>query len=318
MRFLITGGAGFIGSHFVRYWLHKYPDSDITVLDKLTYAGRKENLVDLPSEIRFVKGDIGEKKVVDEVLADSELIFNFAAESHVDRSITDTEPPVATNIWGTYVLLEAARHHNVKRFVQISTDEVYGSRHTGSFSEADPLCPSSPYSATKASADLLALSYFRTYGFPVIVTRSSNNFGPYQYPEKLIPLFIVNALQNIPLPLYGNGKNVRDWIYVTDNCAAIDLVAHKGVPGEIYNVAAKNEKQNLDIATSILKFLDLPPNFLRFVTDRPGHDWRYSLDTTKIEQLKWSPVQNFDHALKQTVDWYRDNEWWWHPLLKKH
>ena len=314
MRVLVTGGAGFIGSHFVRHWLRKYPDSDITVLDKLTYAGRKENLKDLAGEIRFVNGDICEKGDVEEVLSGSEIIFNFAAESHVDRSITDAEPCVTTNVWGTYVLLELARRHGVERFVQVSTDEVYGSRPSGSFNEADSLSPSSPYAATKASADLLALSYFRTHGLPVVVTRSSNNFGPYQYPEKLIPLFILNALENVPVPVYGDGKNVRDWIYVTDNCAAIDLIARHGVPGEAYNVAAKNEKQNLDIASSILKLLEASPDLLEFVPDRPGHDWRYSLDTTKIEQLGWRPVQDFEDCLRQTVSWYRDNEWWWRPL----
>lgn len=314
MGILITGGAGFIGSHFVRYWLHRYPGSDVIVLDKLTYAGRRENLRDVLGHIQFIHGDICLQKDVDRAMHGCHLVFNFAAESHVDRSINEAGQFIHTNVWGTYVLLEAARRHRIERFIQISTDEVYGSCSKGSFREQDPLAPSSPYAASKAGADLLALSHFKTYGLRVLVTRSSNNFGPYQYPEKLIPLFILNALKGKLLPLYGDGQNVRDWIYVQDNCAAIDLVAQKGSPGEIYNIAAKNERENLEIAHLILKFLNRPKELIQFVQDRPGHDRRYSLDTTRIEQLGWDSSNRFEDALRETVRWYQENEWWWKSL----
>ena len=314
VRTLITGGAGFIGSHFVRYWLNKYPDSDVTVLDKLTYAGRLENLHDVLDHIQFIHGDICLKKDVDRAMRGCGLVFNFGAESHVDRSIAEAGAFIRTNVLGTYVLLEAARRHGVERFIQISTDEVYGSCWEGSFTERDPLTPSSPYSASKAGADLLALSYFKTHGLPVLITRSSNNYGPYQYPEKLIPLCILNALEGKPLPVFGDGRNVRDWIYVQDNCVAIDLVAQKGTPGAIYNIATKNERQNLEIVHLILKLLNRPKELIQFVQDRLGHDKRYSLDTTSTKQLGWHPSTRFEDALDETVRWYLENEWWWKPL----
>ncbi len=314
MRVLITGGAGFIGSHFLRYWLHTYPESDVVVLDKLTYAGRRENVWDVLERVRFVQGDIGQQEDVERAMVDCDVVFNFAAESHVDRSIAEAGAFVHTNVWGTYVLLEAARRHKVERFIHISTDEVYGSRLHGAFTERDALNPSSPYAASKAAADSLALSYFKTYGLPVLISRSSNNFGPYQYPEKLIPLFILNGIEGKTLPVYGDGRNVRDWIYVGDNCAAIDLAARKGAPGEIYNIAAGNEKENLEVTHVILKVLNRSHACLQFVQDRPGHDRRYALDTTKIAQLGWQATCQFEDALRDTIRWYQDNEWWWKPL----
>lgn len=314
MKILVTGGAGFIGSNFVRYWLNKYPDSDVVVLDKLTYAGRRENLHDVLGHIQFIQGDICLQEDVDRAMQGCRMVFNFAAESHVDRSITGAGAFVHTNVWGTHVILEAARRHKVERFIQISTDEVYGSRLQGSFTEKDALNPSSPYAASKAGADVLALAYFKTYNLPVVIPRSSNNFGPYQYPEKLIPLFILNALGSKPLPVYGDGQNVRDWIYVQDNCEAINLVAQKGASGGIYNIAARNEKENLEVIHAILECLARPEELIQFVQDRPGHDRRYSLDTTRIEQLGWRSSTRFEDALKETIRWYQGNEWWWQPL----
>jgi len=314
MIILITGGAGFIGSHFVRHTLEKHPEHDIVVLDKLTYAGRKENLHDVLDSVRFIHGDICLPDDVDKAMDGCDMVFNFAAESHVDRSITGAGAFVNTNVWGSYILLEAARRHRIARFIQVSTDEVYGSCLNGSFTEGDIANPSSPYAATKASADLLALSYERTYGLPVLITRSSNNFGPYQYPEKVIPLFITNALEGKPLPVYGDGRNVRDWIYVQDNCAAIDFVSQNGTPGEIYNIAAKNERENLEIVDQILQLLKKPRELVRFVQDRPAHDRRYSLDVTKITALGWAPTTPFQDALTDTIEWYQNNEWWWKPL----
>jgi dTDP-glucose 4,6-dehydratase len=314
MIILITGGAGFIGSHFVRHTLEKHPEHDIVVLDKLTYAGRKENLHDVLDSVRFIHGDICLPDDVDKAMDGCDMVFNFAAESHVDRSITGAGAFVNTNVWGSYILLEAARRHRIARFIQVSTDEVYGSCLNGSFTEGDIANPSSPYAASKASADLLALSYEKTYGLPVLITRSSNNFGPYQYPEKVIPLFITNALEGKPLPVYGDGRNVRDWIYVQDNCAAIDFVSQNGTPGEIYNIAAKNERENLEIVDQILQLLRKPRELVRFVQDRPAHDRRYSLDVTKITALGWAPTAPFQDALTDTIEWYQNNEWWWKPL----
>ena len=314
MIILITGGAGFIGSHFVRYTLKKHPEHDIVVLDKLTYAGRKENLQDVLDSVRFIHGDICLPDDVDKAMDGCDMVFNFAAESHVDRSITGAGAFVNTNVWGSYILLEAARRHRIARFIQVSTDEVYGSCLNGSFTEGDIANPSSPYAASKASAELLALSYERTYGLPVVITRSSNNFGPYQYPEKVIPLFITNAIEGKPLPVYGDGRNVRDWIYVQDNCAAIDFVSQNGTPGEIYNIATKNEKENLQVVDQILQLLKKPRDLIRFVQDRPAHDRRYSLDVTKMTALGWVSTIPFQGALSDTVQWYQNNEWWWKPL----
>lgn len=313
-KILITGGAGFIGCNFVRHMLKEHPGIEITVLDKLTYAGRLENLEEVKDRIRFVKGDICDKNVVHDVLPGCESVVNFAAESHVDRSITSPEDFVRTDVLGVFTLLEEARRSDVKRFVQISTDEVYGSTVSGSFSEANILDPSSPYSASKAGGELLARSYVRTYGLNVIVTRSSNNYGPFQYPEKLIPVLVIKAMRNQELPIYGKGTNVRDWLHVEDNCRAIDLVLSKGKPGDIINIGSGNEVPNIEVARTILKHLRKPESLIRFVTDRPGHDFRYSLTWDKIKELGWKPSVRFDDGLKATVDWYVNNEPWWTGL----
>lgn len=316
MKLLITGGAGFIGSNFIQHMLRKYPDYEIVNLDKLTYAGNLENLRDVENDprYRFVKGDICDPQIVNELVPQCDVVVNFAAESHVDRSILDPRSFVITDVVGTQTLLEAAREHKTSLFVQIGTDESYGSIDQGSFKEEDPLRPNSPYSASKAGADLLVRAYHVTYGVPTLITRSSNNFGPYQYPEKLISLFITNALEDKKLPLYGDGQNIRDWIYVRDNCEAIDIIIHKGKPGEIYNVGAGNEIPNIEIAHRILNILGKPEDLTEYVEDRPGHDRRYSLDFTKTKTLGWEPRYKFDEALEETVAWYRENEWWWRPL----
>lgn len=313
---LITGGAGFIGSNFVHYILEKYPDYRVKVLDKLTYAGNLDNLRDVMDDKRFtfIKGDICDKELVKKVAKDVDYIVNFAAETHVDRSILDSEVFIRTDILGTYTLLEVVRELNIERFVQISTDEVYGSITEGSFKEDAPLNPSSPYAASKAGADLLVNAYWVTYKLPVLITRSSNNYGPYQYPEKLIPLFITNALEDKPLPLYGDGMNVRDWLYVKDNCEAIDLVLHKGEPGEIYNIGGDNERTNIEITKRILAILGKPKSLIRYVADRKGHDRRYSIDSTRIHNLGWRPRTDFDKGLEETVRWYVDNRWWWERI----
>jgi dTDP-glucose 4,6-dehydratase len=315
MRLMITGGAGFIGCNYVRYVLENHPHYQVLVLDKLTYAGRRENLQDVMDKIDFIQGDICIPEVVDLAMQSCDAVVNFAAETHVDKSIADPGAFIRTNISGTYTLLEAARNSNLKKFVQIGTDEVYGSIEFGSFSESDPLEPSSPYSASKAGADLLARAYFITYGLPISITRSSNNFGPYQFPEKLIPFFVLRALQGERLPVYGSGRNVRDWLYVRDNCAAIDLVLHNGRPGEIYNIGGGNELSNLEITGKLLANLRKPASLIEHVADRLGHDFRYSIDSAKIHNLGWMPQLNFEAALKETIDWYRMNEWWWRDLL---
>lgn len=316
MRLLITGGAGFIGSNFIRYLLGKHPDYQVVNLDKLTYAGNRDNLRDLKGNPRytFVKGDICNPKVVDRLASQVEVIVNFAAESHVDRSILEAGQFIQTDVYGTYVLLEAARKYHHRRFVQISTDEVYGSIQDGAFSESDPLNPSSPYAASKAGGDLMALAYGTTHRLPVLITRSSNNFGPYQYPEKVIPLFITNALEDRPLPLYGDGKNIRDWIYVLDNCQAVDLVLHKGKEGEIYNIGGGNERTNLEITEQILKTLGKPLSLVQFVKDRPGHDRRYALNCQKLRSLGFKHKKAFDEALAQTIHWYQENQRWWKKI----
>ena len=309
MRILITGGVGFIGCNFVRYMLEKYPDDEIVVLDKLTYSGRLENLQEVMNKITFIKGDICNKEYVKKV-GGCNVIFNFAAETHVDRSILDAGVFVKTDVLGTYTLLEYARKHDIEKYIQISTDDVYGSIERGSFSEEDVLDPSSPYSASKAGADLLVKAYHKTYGLPVLITRSSNNFGPFQYPEKLIPVLILKAMHDEPLPIYGDGRNVRDWVYVLDNCSGIDMVFQKGKIGEIYNIASGNEKQNIEIATLILRELGKPKSLINFVEDRQGHDKRYSLNIEKIRELGWNSRYRFEDALRETIRWYKENEWY--------
>jgi dTDP-glucose 4,6-dehydratase len=313
---LITGGAGFIGSNFVKYMLEKHTDYSIVVLDKLTYAGNPENLAPCHAHPRFsfIKGDICDVETVDRAAKGVHCIVNFAAETHVDRSITKPDDFIRTDILGTHVLLEAARKYAIERYVQISTDEVYGSIEQGSFTEDSPLRPSSPYAASKAGGDLLVHSYWVTHKLPVLITRSSNNYGPNQYPEKVIPLFITNALEDKPLPLYGDGRNVRDWLYVRDNCAAIDLILHHGQPGEIYNVGAGEERMNIELTRAILRILGKPESLITFVTDRKGHDRRYSIESSKVRALGWKPEADFDAALAETVSWYVENRPWWEPI----
>jgi dTDP-glucose 4,6-dehydratase len=315
MRLLITGGAGFIGCNFVRHILGARPEYEVVVLDRLTYCGRQENLQEVLKDITFLQGDICDPAAVRQAMDGCDAAVNFAAETHVDRSIVDAGSFVRTNVLGTHTLLEEARKRSLGRFVQIGTDEVYGSIPDGSFLESDTLNPSSPYSASKAGADLLARAYFTTYGLPVSITRSSNNFGPYQYPEKLIPFFVLRALQDEKLPVYGSGMNVRDWLFVQDNCQAIDLVLHRGVPGEIYNIGGGCELTNLEITSKILAQLKRPKNLIEHVPDRLGHDLRYSIDSSKIRQLGWRPKASFEEALQETIDWYLNNEDWWRSLL---
>lgn len=316
MKILVTGGAGFIGSNFVRYMLDEYPDVRIVNYDKLTYAGNLENLADVEDDPRyeFVRGDICDPQALTEAMEGCDAVVNFAAESHVDRSITGPAEFIQTNVFGTQVILEAVKKLKVERLLHISTDEVYGSIEKGSFKEIDRLSPSSPYSASKASADLLCNAYFVTFGVPVIISRSSNNFGPYQYPEKIIPIFVTNALEGKALPVYGDGLNVRDWTYVEDNCAALDLILREGKPGEIYNVGAGNEVPNIELTRRILEVLGKDENLIEYVADRPGHDRRYSIDSSKVRALGWAPKLDFEEALRLTVEWYRDNETWWRKL----
>lgn len=299
--------------------MDKYSDYQFIVLDALTYAGNRDNLIDIENDKRFVfiKGDICDPDIVDIVMSNVDAVVNFAAETHVDRSIHEAGAFINTDVRGTFVLLESAKKHHIKKFLHISTDEVYGSIEKGSFAETDPLKPNSPYSASKAAGDLLVRSYFVTYEVPVLITRSSNNFGPYQYPEKLIPLFVTNAIDDIQVPLYGDGKNVRDWLYVIDNCKAIDLVLHEGAIGEIYNIGAGNEEENVYITHSILETLNKSKDLIKYVTDRPGHDRRYSVDISKISKLGWKPEKNFREALEETVHWYCNNENWWRKIKEK-
>jgi dTDP-glucose 4,6-dehydratase len=317
MKILITGGAGFIGSHFIRYILRRYPDYEVINMDKLTYAGNLENLHDIEGDRRysFVKGDICDVELVDKIAKEVDCIINFAAETHVDRSIIDPAAFIRTDVQGTHILLEAAHKYKHGSYLQISTDEVYGSIDKGSFREDDPLCPNSPYAASKAGADLLTLAYVKTYDFPAIITRSSNNFGPNQYPEKFMPLFIINAMQEKPLPLYGDGKNIRDWIYVEDNCAGIDCVLHNGKEGEVYNIGGGNERTNIEIVDMILKATNKPKDLIRFVKDRPGHDRRYSLDCEKAKGLGFRPEHEFEDAIQETVGWYVKNKGWWERIM---
>lgn len=314
---LVTGGAGFIGSNFVRYALQAHPDWHITNLDKLTYAGRMENLHDVMGHARhtFVKGDIGDEAVSAPLVRQSHLVFHFAAETHVDRSIAGAAEFIKTDVLGTYVLLEAARQApGLRCFVQISTDEVYGSVPVGHSVETDELKPRNPYSASKAAADRLAYSFWATYHVPVVITRASNNYGPYQFPEKVIPLFSTNAIEDRGLPMYGDGAQVRDWLHVLDHCRALDVAAARGTAGEVYNVGGGNEVQNQALARRILAALGKPESLITPVTDRPGHDRRYALNCGKLASLGWTPQVDFEQGIAETVAWYRDNAWWWQPI----
>jgi dTDP-glucose 4,6-dehydratase len=314
---VVTGGAGFIGSNFVRYALRSHDDWHVTTLDKLTYAGRRENLHDVMDHPRhtFVHDDIGHAAVSAPLVEQADIIVHFAAETHVDRSIQAAGDFIRTDVEGTFVLLEAARRAaRMRRFVQISTDEVYGSVSSGASRETDELKPRNPYAASKAGADRLAYSYWATYNVPVIITRASNNYGPYQFPEKVIPLFVTNAIDDIPVPLYGDGRNVRDWLHVDDHCRALDLLIDAGVNGEVYNVGGGNEVMNVDLTNRILSTLGKPASLITPVADRPGHDRRYCLDTTKLRGVGWSPRVPFDQGLRDTVEWYRANDWWWRPI----
>jgi dTDP-glucose 4,6-dehydratase len=314
MRILVTGAAGFIGSAYVRQVLGSGDADDVVVLDKLTYAGRRENLAEVEDRIEFVEGGIEDRDLVRDVMAGADAVVNFAAESHVDRSIADQDVFARTHVIGTGVLLDAAREHGVQRYLQVSTDEVYGSIEKGSFTEHSPLNPSSPYSATKAAGDLLVNAHWHTYGTEAVICRGSNNYGPRQYPEKLIPLGILNAIRGDKLPVYGDGRQVRNWLYVEDFARAIDLALRRGLPGEVYNVGGPDETANIDVVRRILAATDRDESLIEYVKDRPGHDRRYSLSSAKVRELGWEPSRRFSEGLQQTVDWYRDNEWWWEPI----
>jgi dTDP-glucose 4,6-dehydratase len=321
MKLLVTGGAGFIGSNFVRYMVNKYPEYNIVNLDLLTYAGNLENLKDIENaaNYKFVRGDIADREFINGLFKEEKFdyVLNFAAESHVDRSITDPGIFVQTNIQGTLALLDAAKTFGVTKYLQVSTDEVYGTLgETGYFTEETPLAANSPYSASKAGADLLVRAYHETFGLPVNITRCSNNYGPFHFPEKLIPLMIINALHDKELPIYGDGLNIRDWLHVEDHCQAIDLVLHNGRNGEVYNVGGNNERTNIEIVKTILKHLNKPESLMKFVTDRLGHDRRYAIDATKLRtELGWSPKYNFDTGIEQTINWYLNNREWWENII---
>jgi dTDP-glucose 4,6-dehydratase len=317
VKLFVTGGAGFIGSNYVRRVLEE-TDDEVTVFDALTYAGNLANLAGLDDDLRyrFVRGDVCDREAVSAAMAGHQAVVHFAAESHVDRSITSADAFVHTNCTGTNVVCDVARQTGVERFVHVSTDEVYGSIAVGSFTETDPVGPRSPYSASKAGSDLIALSYFHTHGLPVVVTRSSNNLGPYQYPEKVIPLFVTRLLDGLRVPLYGDGGNVRDWCHVEDNCVAIDLVLRQGETGEIYNIGAGNEITNLDLTNRLLALSGADQSMVEPVADRLGHDRRYSVDSSKARALGWAPQRRLDEALAATVAWYRDNRQWWEPLVR--
>ncbi|MXY25396.1 MAG: dTDP-glucose 4,6-dehydratase [Acidobacteria bacterium] len=317
---LVTGGAGFIGSHFVEYALEAHADWRVTTLDKLTYAGRRENLAAVENDPRhrFVRGDIADAAVAAPLVRNAEIVVHFAAETHVDRSVEEAGAFIRTDVHGTFVLLDAARASpNLRCFVQISTDEVYGSVTEGLSRETDELLPRNPYAASKAGADRLAYSYWATHGVPVVVTRASNNYGSRQYPEKVIPLFITNAIDHREVPLYGDGLNVRDWLHVDDHCRALDLLIECGERGETYNIGGGNEVANIDLTRRLLELLDRPESLIKPVADRPGHDRRYALDTTKLRALGWEPQVGFDDGLRATVDWYVRNEAWWRPIKEQ-
>ncbi len=314
MKLLVTGAAGFIGSTYVRVVLDARPDDDLAVLDKLTYAGRRENLAEVEGRITFIEGAIEDPRVVREAMEGCDAVVNFAAESHVDRSIADQDVFARTHVIGTSVLLDATRELGVSRYVQVSTDEVYGSIEEGSFTETSPLNPSSPYSATKAAGDLLVSAHVHTYGIEALICRGSNNYGPRQYPEKLIPLCVLNALAGDHLPVYGDGRQVRNWLYAEDFSRAIDTVLQKGEPGQAYNVGGPDEEENIEVVRRILELTGRDDSLIEHVTDRPGHDRRYSLSSDKVRKLGWEPLTRFADGLPRTVDWYRDNEWWWEPI----
>lgn len=313
-KLLVTGGMGFIGSNFVREWIDRY---EIVNLDKLTYAGNPANLKDIEDHpnYEFVKGDIRNEGIVEDCMKkDIDAVINFAAETHVDRSIMYAGDFIETDMYGTFVLLEASKKYDIDKFIQISTDEVYGSILEGKFKETDPINPGNPYSASKAGADRLASAYHNTYGLPVTIARPSNNYGPYQYPEKLIPLFTTNAIDDKELPIYGDGSQVRDWLYVKDNCEAIEFLLRKGKEGEAYNIGGENERTNMEITNKILEVTGKEKSLIKYVEDRPGHDERYALDNSKINKLGWEPKYNFDEAMKETIEWYMENEDWWRPI----
>jgi dTDP-glucose 4,6-dehydratase len=317
---LVTGGAGFIGSNFVRYALQAHPDWHVTTLDKLTYAGRRENLHDVMDDPRhtFVHGDICDAAVAGPLVEASHIVVHFAAETHVDRSILAAGDFIRTDVEGTFVLLEAARRNpQLRRFIQISTDEVYGSVAEGSSTETDELRPRNPYSASKAGADRLAYSYWATHEVPVIITRASNNYGPYQFPEKIIPLFVTNLIDDIQVPLYGDGGNVRDWLHVLDHCRAVDKVIHDGTSGEVYNIGGGNEVKNVDLTHTLISLVGKTDALIRRVEDRKGHDRRYSVSTDKLKAMGWAPQVAFEQGLQETVEWYRKNEWWWRPVKER-
>lgn len=320
MKLLITGGCGFIGSNFIRHISNKYPEYEIINLDALTYAGNPENLKEIQTgPYRFIKGNIEDIPLVKGLVSEADCVIHFAAESHVDRSIVDAQPFLMTNVIGTNAMLNAAKGAGVRRFIHISTDEVYGTLgDEGIFTEETPLRPNSPYAASKASGDMLVRAYHETYGFPAIIVRPSNNYGPYQFPEKFIPLMITNLMDNEPIPVYGEGKNVRDWLFVEDNCRAIDIILHEGKDGEVYNVGGSAEMRNMDIVKKVLKVMGKDESFITFVKDRPGHDYRYALDNSKIiRELGWRPSVDIEKLIIKTITWYKENEWWWRPLKQR-
>ena len=317
-RILVTGGCGFIGSNFILHLLERYPGCRVVNLDKLTYASNQTNVRDVEGDprYRFVQGDICDGELVDGLMAEVDVVFNFAAETHVDRSLMEAGSFIQTDVLGTHVLLDSARRHpNVKRFVQVSTDEVYGEMSPGARAkESDPLHPRSPYAASKAGGDAQCNAFFETYGLPVIITRAANNIGPRQHIEKMVPLFVTSAIRDEPLPLYGDGRQVRDWLYVDDHCLALELIAREGEPGEVYNIGADNQEENIRLAKALLQLLEKPLSLIRFVEDRKGHDRRYAVDSSKLRALGWAPRHDFLSALERTVQWYQESRWWWEPI----
>ncbi len=314
-RIMVTGGAGFIGSGYVRYVLDAYPDLHVVNFDKLTYAGNRDNVKDVdPDRHTFIQGDVADADAVYEAMTGCDAVVNFAAETHVDRSIMGASEFIDTDVRGVHNIVEAARRHGTERVLLVSTDEVYGSIAEGAFRETDPLGPRNPYSASKAGGELMGLAFFHTFGVPVIITRGSNTYGPYQYPEKVMPLFITNAIDDEPLPLYGDGRNVRDWLYVDDHCRGIDCALRQGTPGEVYNIAGGNEYENIMLTKRILELTGKGEDLIKPVKDRPGHDRRYALNADKLKALGWKPEMGWDEGVAHTVQWYNENEWWWRPI----